>query len=177
MYRVEFQRLSFLVIDDSRHMRRVMRTMLHGFGSRDVHEAEDGIAGLEMLAAVRPDIVLLDWEMPILTGLEVARLIRGGDGKVDALVPIVLVTAHTERQKVLEARDAGVNEFLAKPVSPQSLHDRLLSVVAHPRPFIKTGTYFGPDRRPAVPGSYAGPERRHAAQGEEARPPDPKSRR
>jgi CheY-like chemotaxis protein len=65
MVQIDFNKLRFLVVDDNLHMRRILRTLLHGFGARDVMEAEDGAAGLEMFSSGNPDIVFLDWEMPI----------------------------------------------------------------------------------------------------------------
>jgi two-component system, chemotaxis family, chemotaxis protein CheY len=136
MVRIDFNKLRFLVIDDNAHMRRILRTLLHGFGARDVYEAEDGAAGLEAFTHYMPDIVLTDWAMPIFDGLELAQM------------------------RVVSARDAGITEFMAKPISAKALYQRILNVVANPRPFIKTKTYFGPDRRRNVNVNYAGPERR-----------------
>jgi two-component system, chemotaxis family, chemotaxis protein CheY len=73
MIRIDFNKLRFLVIDDNAHMRRILRTLLHGFGARDVHEAEDGAAGLEGFANYNPDVVLTDWAMPIFDGLDWRR--------------------------------------------------------------------------------------------------------
>ena len=71
-----------------------------------------------------------------------------------------MLTGHSEKQRVIGARDAGVTEFLAKPISAKSLYERILNVVANPRPFIKSKNYFGPDRRRNVNTNYIGPERR-----------------
>jgi DNA-binding response OmpR family regulator len=70
-----------------------------------------------------------------------------------------MLSSHSERQKVLMARDAGVNEFLTKPVSAKALHDRIVSVVMRPRPFVNTKTFFGPDRRRFVMPNFSGSER------------------
>ena len=71
-----------------------------------------------------------------------------------------MLTGHSEKRRVTVARDAGVTEFLAKPISAKGLYQRILNVVANPRPFIKTKTYFGPDRRRNTTNAYIGPERR-----------------
>src|SRR4051794_10785218 len=76
MVRIDFNKLRFLVIDDNAHMRRILRTLLHGFGAREVHEAEDGASGLEAFTHYVPDIVITDWAMPIFDGLELAQMIR-----------------------------------------------------------------------------------------------------
>ena len=166
MVRIDFNRLRFLVIDDNAHMRRILRTLLHGFGTREVYEAEDGAAGLEAFNHYSPDIVITDWAMPILDGLELTQMIRQPNANPNPYVPIIMLTGHSEKKRVVAARDAGVTEFLAKPISAKSLYQRILNVVANPRPFIKTKTYFGPDRRRSGAGSYSGPERRRGGKAD-----------
>ena len=160
MVRIDFNRLRFLVIDDNAHMRRIVRTLLHGFGARDVYEAEDGAAGLDAFTHHVPDIVMTDWAMPIFDGIELAQMIRQPESKGNPYAPIIMLTGHSEKRRVTVARDAGVTEFLAKPISAKGLYQRILNVVANPRPFIKTKTYFGPDRRRNTSNTYIGPERR-----------------
>jgi two-component system chemotaxis response regulator CheY len=147
MVRVNFNRLRFLIIDDNAHMRRIMRTLLHGYGSREVYEAEDGAGGLEAFTHYVPDIVITDWVMPIFDGLELTQMIRQPGANANPYVPIIMLTGHSEKKRVVGARDAGITEFLAKPISATALYERILNLVANPRPFIKTKTYFGPDRR------------------------------
>jgi CheY-like chemotaxis protein len=160
MLRIDFIRLRFLVIDDNAHMRRILRTLLHGFGAREVYEAEDGASGLESFTHYMPDIILADWAMPIFDGLELAQMIRQPGANNNPYVPIIMLTGHSEKKRVTAARDAGVTEFMAKPISAKALYQRILNVVANPRPFIRTKTYFGPDRRRNVNPNYVGPERR-----------------
>jgi two-component system, chemotaxis family, chemotaxis protein CheY len=155
MIRIDFNRLRFLIIEDNAHMRRILRTLLHGFGSREVYEAEDGAAGLEAFAHYVPDIVITDWAMPIFDGLELTQMIRRPGANANPYVPIIMLTGHSEKKRVISARDAGVTEFLAKPISAKSLYLRILNIVINPRPFIKSKNYFGPDRA-----NYTGPERR-----------------
>jgi two-component system, chemotaxis family, chemotaxis protein CheY len=166
MVRIDFTRLRFLVIDDNAHMRHIMHTLLHGFGAREVHEVEDGAAGLEAFTQFAPDVVLADWVMPIFDGLELTQMIRQQGANANPYVPIIMLTGHSEKKRVVAARDAGVTEFLAKPISAKALYERIYSVVAHPRPFIKTATYFGPDRRRSANAGYNGPERRKGAKAE-----------
>jgi len=172
MFRIDFSGLRFLVIDDNAHMRRILRTLLHGFGAREVYEAEDGAAGLESFVHHLPDILIVDWVMPIFDGIEFTRMIRQPTGgNANPYVAIIMLTGHSERKRVLAARDAGVTEFLAKPISANSLYHRIANVVANPRPFIKTETYFGPDRRRGVSQNYSGSERRKGGQSEIVRQP------
>ncbi len=81
-------------------------------------------------------------------------------GNANPYVAIIMLTGHSEKKRVTAARDAGVTEFLAKPISAKGLYQRIVNVVANPRSFIKTKTYFGPDRRRNTNTSYVGPERR-----------------
>jgi CheY-like chemotaxis protein len=160
MVRINFNRLRFLVIDDNAHMRRIMRSLLHGFGTREVYEAEDGAAGLEAFTQYSPDIVITDWVMPIFDGLELVQMIRQPGANANPYVPIIMLTGHSEKHRVVRARDAGITEFLAKPISATALYERILNLIANPHPFIRTKTYFGPDRRRNVNANYIGPERR-----------------
>jgi CheY-like chemotaxis protein len=173
MIRIDFNRLRFLVVDDNAHMRRILRTLLHGFGAREVYEAEDGAAGLEAFTHNIPDIVLTDWAMPIFDGLELTQMIRQPGANANPFVPIIMLTGHSEKKRVLAARDSGVTEFLAKPISANALYQRILNVVVKPRPFIKTRNYFGPDRRRLVNPNYVGPERRKGAGKAEVIPQQP----
>ncbi len=163
MVRIDFNRLRFLVIEDSAHMRRILRTLLTGFGAREVYEAEDGASGLESFTHFMPDIVIVDWVMPIFDGLELAQMIRQPGANSNPYVPIIMLTGHSDKKRVMIARDAGITEFLCKPISAKSLYERILNVIAKPRPFVKTKTYFGPDRRRGVNPNYGGLERRKAA--------------
>jgi CheY-like chemotaxis protein len=107
MVRIDFNRLRFLVIDDNAHMRRILRTLLHGFGAREVYEAEDGAAGLEAFTHYMPDIVLADWVMPIFDGLELTQMIRQQGANANPYVPIIMLTdlgesalrAHLQRRR------------------------------------------------------------------------------
>ena len=160
MFGIDFNKLRFLICDDNAHMRRILRTLLHGFGAREVYEAEDGAAGLEAFTHYVPDIIIADWAMPIFDGLELTQMIRQPGANANPYVPIIMLTGHSERKRVVAARDAGVTEFLAKPISAKLLYQRILNVVVNPRSFIKTKNYFGPDRRRNTNPNYVGPERR-----------------
>ena len=147
MAKIDFAAIRTLIIDDNLHTRRMLRGILHGIGVRDISEAEDGAAGLEAFQTYSPDIILLDWEMPIFNGIEVTRMMRNIESSPNPFVPIIMITAHSERQRVMVARDAGITEFLCKPLSAKALHDRIISVIVNPRPFVRSKSYFGPDHR------------------------------
>ncbi len=139
--------ISVLVVDDEHYMRKVVRTMLISLGVRTIYEAPDGPAGLELIRSNAPDIVILDWQMPGLDGASFVRIVRSPDTFPYPAVPIIMLTGHGERSRVVEAVQIGVNEFLLKPVSSKSLQDRMISVLANPRPLVQAGGYFGPAPR------------------------------
>jgi CheY-like chemotaxis protein len=146
MYRIDFNKLRFLICDDNPHMRRILRTLLHSFGAREAYEAEDGATALEMYSHYVPDIVITDWSMPIFDGLELAQMIRQPESKGNPYAPIIMLTAHSEKRRVTVRATPASQRVLANR-SGQGSIQRILNVVANPRPFIKTKTYFGPDRR------------------------------
>jgi two-component system chemotaxis response regulator CheY len=141
-------------------MSMILRTLLQGAGIRDVMEARDAATAFEMLRECPPDLALVDYQLGDLDGLEFARLVRTAKDSTTPYLPIILITAHAERSRVKEAIDAGVNEFIVKPVSTKALLNRVRSVIERPRPFIKAGGYFGPDRRRRQDPAYNGPWRR-----------------
>jgi two-component system, chemotaxis family, chemotaxis protein CheY len=163
--RIDLAKLRILVVEDNQNMRRLVRTLLSGLGCRQIFEAEDGAAGLELFQYHAPDIVICDWVMPIMDGVELTRAIRRS-GHANAYVPIIVLSGYSERSRVTQARDAGVTEFIVKPVSPKSLYYRIVSVVAQPRPFIETPSFFGPDRRRTASNpNHQGPRRRKGEPG------------
>ena len=166
MTKIAFDDLRFVVAADNAHMRRIVRTLLRAFGSREIYEAEDGASGLEAVEAFSPDILITDITMPIFDGIELTRMIRNPDGCRHPFLPIVVLSAYSEKKHVIAARDAGATEFLCKPVSATALYRRIQNVVANPRDFIRTKSYFGPDRRRYVNPNYSGVDRRIAAPGE-----------
>jgi two-component system, chemotaxis family, chemotaxis protein CheY len=147
MQSVAFENLAFLIVDDCQFMRSIVRTVLAGFGARRISEAHDGADGLEQLTHHAPDIMILDWEMPILDGPELVKIIRNPNNGPMAFVPIILLTAHTELRRIREAQKLGVHEILRKPMTPKSLYERVQACVLNPRPFMSSSDYFGPTPR------------------------------
>jgi DNA-binding response OmpR family regulator len=139
--------LGVLVVDDSQYMRKIARNLLMTIGVREVHEASDGIAGLDAIRTVVPDIVILDWELPLLNGAEFVRIVRSPGVFPMPDIPIIMLSTHGERWRVVEAARIGVNEYLRKPVSAQALLDRLISILAKPRAIVQMGDYYGPEPR------------------------------
>ena len=162
MINVDLTQLRFLIVEDNTHMRRVIRSLIHGFGAREVTEAEDGATGLEQFQTNAPDIVITDWFMPIFSGIELTRMMRAHESSANSTVPIIMLTGHSEKKRVTEARDVGVTEFLCKPISAKALYARVASCVINQRPFIKAAGYYGPDRRRFSNPLYKGVERRES---------------
>jgi CheY-like chemotaxis protein len=145
-----FANLSVLVVDDDPYLRKIARSLLMSFAVGRVYEAGDGAQGLEMVHQYRPDIILADWEMPMLNGAEMVRLIRNPKTSPHATVPIIVMTAHTQRYHIQTAMQCGVNEIIVKPFSAKGLLQRMESVILRPRPFVQLGGYFGPMPREAT---------------------------
>lgn len=164
----DLRKVNILVVDDSGFMIKLLKTILRGLAVGAVEECSDSAAVIDYLRDSQPDIVFLDLDMPGIDGLEVARQIRKGEDAPNPFVPIIMVTAHTKRINVLQARDAGVTEFLAKPVSARSVYERLATCIEAPRPFVRTAEYYGPDRRRHTEAAYDGPERRRKRRSKEA---------
>ena len=144
------QQLGVLVVDDNAFMRKMVRSLLNNIGIKTVYEAPDGIAGLEQIRSVSPDVVILDWEMPLLNGPELVRIVRSPGVFPFPDIPIIMLTAHGERWRIIEAVRLGVNEFLCKPVSAKALNDRLISILVKPRASVHVGDYYGPEPRKLV---------------------------
>jgi len=144
------QALCVLVVDDNQYMRKMIRNLLVNCGIKDIYEAADGIAALDSIRTVAPDVVILDWEMPMLSGAELVRIVRSPGVFPMPDIPIIILTGHCERWRVVEAVRLGVNEYLTKPVSAKSLCDRLISITTQPRPVVQMGDYYGPEPRKLV---------------------------
>lgn len=150
MSSVDVTQLNILIVEDNVHFRTLVRSILQALGISNLEEARDGIEALEILSdpstVNKIDLVILDWKMEGMDGVECVSQIRKLDCDNRA-VPIIMVTGYTETSLQNEARDAGVNGFLGKPISPQSLLGRIVSVMDNPRPMVEGGAYYGPDRR------------------------------
>jgi len=144
------QSLCVLVVDDNQYMRKMIRNLLVNCGIKDICEAADGVAALDAIRTMAPDVVILDWEMPMLSGPELVRIVRSPGVFPMPDIPIIILTGHCERWRVVEAVRLGVNEYLTKPVSAKALYDRLISITTQPRPVVQLGDYYGPEPRKLV---------------------------
>lgn len=140
-------KVNVLVIDDNAHMIHIVRSMLLGFGINRTYESRDAAEAFDIARNDPIDLIIVDYQMPLLDGLEFTRMVRTGDDSRNPYIPIILLTAHTERSRIMAARDAGVTEVCAKPINAHQLWTKIAAVVNRPRSFVRAGSYFGPDRR------------------------------
>jgi two-component system chemotaxis response regulator CheY len=141
--------VKILIVDDHHHMRKVVRTMLAALGVRTVYEASDGAAGLDAVVKLSPDVVIVDWDMPVINGLQFIQMVRSPDQFAVPDVPIILLTGHGDRWRVQEAARFGVHEFLLKPVSTKALLDRIIAALA-PRQMMRFDGCYVPVPRKLV---------------------------
>jgi CheY-like chemotaxis protein len=159
---LKFELLKILTVDDNHHMRLLLTEILRAIGVREVYEAANGAEALQLLRNNPIDIVMTDLAMQPLDGIDLVRRLRNANESPNPMVPVIMITGHSTLRRVAEARDVGVTEFLSKPVTARGVIERINRVVEHPRPFVKTNTYFGPDRRRRDDPNYPGPYRRLA---------------
>jgi len=157
---IDLSTVRVLIIDDSRYARSFIKSALYSFGVRNVVEAGDGPTGVSILLEQKIDLVLVDHDMEPMDGVAFTRIVRDGSEVECHDVPIVMVSGMAEMEKVIEARNAGVNEFLVKPVSTESLYRRVRNALVNPRPFVHAPDYVGPCRRTVDRPPPEGTERR-----------------
>lgn len=157
---LQFDKLSLLVVEDNLAMRKLIASVLDAIGVRHAHYADEGQKGFEAFLQNRPDIVLTDWLMEPVDGIELTRTIRNDPHSPNQMVPIIMITGYSAPSRVIRARDSGITEFLVKPFTANDLAKRLSHVVNNPRDFIEHPEFFGPDRRRRKNPDYKGPFRR-----------------
>jgi len=152
--------LRALVVENNVHMRTLLRALLASLGVKDITEASSGEEALQLLRDKGADMILTDLSMDDMDGIAFTRTVRQSAASPNPYVPIIMVTGHTERHLVEAARDAGVTEFLAKPITVHSLFLRISEIIERPRAYVRCEAYFGPDRRRRGDDVSAGPKRR-----------------
>lgn len=151
-----------LVVEDTQPMQKLLVSVLEALGIRNVQTCANGRDAFRHFCQNSHDIILSDWQMMPMDGIELTRVIRKSPQSPNRMVPIILITGYSAWSRVEEARDAGVTEFLVKPFTAHDLARRIAHVINKPRDFIETQDFFGPDRRRKrdAAGSYNGPRRR-----------------
>lgn len=158
--------LKTLILDDNAHMRDLVRAILYSFNMRDVVEASNASAGLAAIKGGDIDLAFVDFRLGELDGLNFCRHVRMAEDSPDPYLPIIMITAYSERSRVKQALNSGIDEFLVKPVRANDVAARINAVVQRRRPFVKSEDYFGPDRRRRNDPKYRGPMRRADDPGE-----------
>lgn len=136
-----------LVVEDNSFARRIVLEILKIIGASNFIVAKDGEEAWQEIKKDMPDLVLLDWDMLPVDGLSFLQRVRHDPSSPNPYLPIIMVTGYADRAHVFAARDAGVNEYVIKPISAKALLDRIQAVVERPRRFVRIGKFFGPDRR------------------------------
>ena len=166
---LNLKKVSILVVEDLQPMRTLIVSVLDAFGIGTIYEASNGERGFDLFQKHNPDIVITDWLMEPVDGLELIHMIRKNHASVNRLVPIIMMTGYSAMQRVTVARDLGTTEFLTKPFTGRDLAKRINLIINRPRDFVETDQFFGPNRRRKTGDGYEGPRRR----GDEARSRSP----
>ena len=152
--------LTYLVVDDDDHMRVLLKDFLHIYGIPNVLEAEDSGEALRLFATHEIDVLLTNFKMPDMTGEGLVWCLRRSATERLRHIPVIMVSAFTDRDHIHRARDAGVNEFVPKPCTATDLYDHIHKAVFEPKLFVDGSDYIGPDRRRTDTGAPLGRERR-----------------
>ena len=169
----QFENATILVVDDMKAMLSLTASTLGIFGVKNVLTATNVDDAFQLFCQHAPDIVLTDWLMEPDDGMELIRRIRKDPRSPNRYVPIILMTGYSAKMRVMEARDRGITEFLAKPFSARDLYTRIEQLIEKPRKFVDSKEFFGPDRRrrKESDASYSGPRRRSEDQSRKSRSP------
>ncbi len=143
----DLEHLRVLVVDDNFHMGLLVKHILATLGVKNARVTRDSVHAFELLRSFPCDIVVCDYNMQPLDGVDFVRLLRTSLDSPSPYVAVIMMTGHTDYHIVAACRDAGVNEFLVKPISVKSLCERIVHIIEKPRPFVRSKRYTGPDRR------------------------------
>jgi two-component system chemotaxis response regulator CheY len=157
---MSLESVSALILDDNAHMRGLMRVILASFGVRRVEDAADTNQAMGHIAGGGIDIAFVDFKLAGLDGLDFCKRIRLDPRSPNRYLPIIMITAYSERTRVIDAINAGVDEFLVKPVRAVDVANRVNAIIERRRPFVNVEGYFGPDRRRHDAADHIGPWRR-----------------
>jgi two-component system chemotaxis response regulator CheY len=125
---LDFSLISFLIVDDQPFSRQLVRSMLSGFGSREVYEAANGVEAFELFRTVTPSIIITDLIMPTFNGLRFIKMVKEPDSPAHK-IPIIVLSGYLTKAAALTVRSSGADELLVKPVSPRALYERISCVV------------------------------------------------
>ena len=156
---INFSKLSVLVCEDNPSLKDVVCEVLKILGVGQVLSATNGQRGFDVFQEGRPDIVITDWEMEPGDGLSLIKNIRKEPHDSNRDVPIIILTGYAFHERITQARDMGVTEYLIKPFTAEGLMHRLTYVINNPRSIVDAPNFYGPDRR-RKEGGFGGLDRR-----------------
>jgi CheY-like chemotaxis protein len=168
--RINLERAAILLIDNTIGV-DILSNIFYGFGARTLHRCRTVAEGLKVAESYQLDLIVIEALLSDKDGYDFVQALRWRpEYDNNRFTPVIVLSAHTARSKVEKARDCGANFFVAKPVSPQIIMDRLLWVAREKRQFLQTDGYAGPDRRfhdEGPPGNFPGRRRedRYLEQG------------
>lgn len=142
-----FRDVYLLIADPDREIAQVLKNALITLGFLHINVVNNGRQALAALKERRYDFMITDWQMPEVDGLQLVQTIRRHPQFPLPALPVLMLTAQAERDDVVTARDAGVNEFVVKPFTIRTVFDRIVQLIDHPRNFVLSPSYVGPDRR------------------------------
>ena len=151
--------LRVMVVDDEQMTRLLVRDLLLKFGVHHVMLTESAVEALPQIRTIGPDMLLTDWAMTPMDGLELTKRVRREPDPTLRRIPIILFSAHISRERVMKARNAGASLVMVKPFTMDSLRRHVLLALGDTRTFIESPGYVGPDRR-VRDLQFEGPDRR-----------------
>jgi two-component system, chemotaxis family, chemotaxis protein CheY len=125
---LDFSAISFLIVDDQPFARRIVRSILHGFGSREVCEAANGGEAVELARTVEPNIIITDLVMPALSGVKLISMLKAPKSPARQ-IPIIVLSGYLTKTTALTITEAGADALLVKPVSPKALYEHIARIV------------------------------------------------
>lgn len=149
--KLKLQNIHVLIADGDLYMSGILAHTLHGMGFVNVTRVGNGSRALEVIEERGADILITEWNLQNLDGINLSLRLRDPKQSPDIMLPIIMVTGKAELQNVEQARDSGITEFLVKPFSSVMLFDRIRRVFDEPRDFVLASNYVGPDRRRKQP--------------------------
>jgi len=161
MKNYNLKNINVAVLDGHRTMRMLLRSVIKALGVEHINVSENSEEISGSRSFVVPDVIFTDWS-PKLDGVKFVKQIRRNKSVHDRFIPIVMVSAFNDLPRICAARDAGVTEYLAKPVTADLIYRRICTLVEHPRTYVQSKNFFGPDRRRRILAYRDGERRRES---------------
>ena len=143
----QFGDVKVLVVDDQKYITDILKAIIETFGVKKIDICHNGEDAFSAFCRENHDLIITDWLLDGMDGLELTEKIRTSEKSPNRYVPVLLMTAFSEKHRVFKARDTGITEFLAKPFTANDLYVRIHQVIEKPRDFVLSDKFTGPDRR------------------------------